>query len=74
MIHVWAYSEAMDKYFSSLDSKVDRAIAQCDALRAENQRLRQMLVERGEALRVMGEKMDDARRRLERLLETAELP
>ncbi|NDU88258.1 MAG: hypothetical protein G3I09_08805 [Ferrovum sp.] len=58
----------MDKYFASLESKVERVIAQCDWLRAENQGLRQELVERNEELRVMAEKMEEARRRLQNLV------
>ena len=63
----------MDKFFASLDGKVERVIAQCDLLRTENQQLRQLLAERGEELRMMGEKMDEARQRLESLLSVAEL-
>ncbi len=69
----WAYSKPMDKYFSALDAKVDRVIAQCDWLRSENHQLRQMLAIRTEELRVMGEKMDEARQRLERLLQVSDV-
>lgn len=58
----------MDKYFSSLEQKVDRVIAQCDLLRTENQQLRQALIVKSEELRDMTERMEQARRRLEQLV------
>ncbi len=58
----------MDKYFSSLEQKVDRVIAQCDQLRTENQHLRQALIMKSEELRAMTERMEQARHRLEQLV------
>ncbi len=58
----------MDKYFSSLEQKVDRVIAQCDLLRTENQQLRQALIVKSEELRAMTDRMEQARHRLEQLV------
>jgi FtsZ-binding cell division protein ZapB len=57
----------MEKYFASLEQKIDRVIEQCDALRAENQRLRQELILKGDELRVLSDRMEEARHRLEQL-------
>ncbi len=71
---IWGYSEAMDRYFAALESKVDRVVDQCDRLRSENQRLRQELIERSEELRAMSTKMEEARYRLQKLMDrTAEV-
>ncbi len=66
---IWGYSWFMDKYFAALESKVDRVVDQCDRLRSENQRLRQELIERTEELRAMSAKMEEARRRLQKLMD-----
>ena len=57
----------MEKYFASLEQKIDRVIEQCDALRAENQRLRQELILKGDELRILSDRMEEARHRLEQL-------
>ncbi len=57
----------MEKYFATLEQKIDRVIDQCDALRAENQRLRQELIMKNEQVRELTEKMDMARQRLQQL-------
>lgn len=57
----------MEKYFASLEQKIDRVIDQCDALRAENQRLRQELILKNEQVRDLTEKMEAARQRLQHL-------
>ncbi len=57
----------MEKYFATLEQKIDRVIDQCDALRAENQRLRQELLMKNEQVRELTEKMDMARQRLQQL-------
>ncbi len=59
----------MEKYFATLEQKIDRVIDQCDALRAENQRLRQELILRNEQVRDLTEKMAVARQRLQHLAE-----
>lgn len=59
----------MEKYFATLEQKIDRVIDQCDALRAENQRLRQELIARNEQVRDLTEKMEMARQRLQQLAE-----
>lgn len=62
----------MEKYFASLEQKIDRVIQQCDALRAENLRLRQELILKSDELRVLSDKMEEARQRLQQLV--AEVP
>jgi uncharacterized protein (TIGR02449 family) len=59
----------MDKHFSRLEAKIDRVIAQCDRLRAENQSLRQELIHQVDEVRELKNKMDTARQRLEQLME-----
>lgn len=59
----------MDKYFSRLETKIDRVIAQCDRLRLENQSLRQELIHQVDEVQVLKARMEEARARLERLLE-----
>ncbi|MDE1942118.1 MAG: hypothetical protein KGI47_03095 [Betaproteobacteria bacterium] len=58
----------MEKYFASLEHKIDRVIEQCDALRAENQRLRQELILKTDEVRVLSDRMEEARHRLEQLV------
>jgi uncharacterized protein (TIGR02449 family) len=59
----------MEKYFSRLETKIDRVIAQCDRLRSENQSLRQELIHQVDEVRVLKARMEEARQRLERLME-----
>lgn len=59
----------MEKHFSRLETKIERVITQCDRLRAENQSLRQELINQVDEVRVLKAKMDEARQRLERLME-----
>jgi uncharacterized protein (TIGR02449 family) len=59
----------MEKYFSRLETKIDRVIAQCDRLRSENQSLRQELINQVDEVRVLKARMEEARQRLERLME-----
>ncbi|MBU6505369.1 MAG: hypothetical protein KGL17_07405 [Betaproteobacteria bacterium] len=58
----------MEKYFANLEQKIDRVIEQCDALRAENQRLRQELILKTDEVRVLSDRMEEARHRLEQLV------
>lgn len=58
----------MEKYFANLEQKIDRVIEQCDALRAENQRLRQELILKNDEVRVLSDRMEEARHRLEQLV------
>lgn len=59
----------MEKLFASLEEKIDRVIVQCDNLRAENQRLRQELIQKSEEVRALSDRMEEARHRLEQLIE-----
>jgi uncharacterized protein (TIGR02449 family) len=59
----------MEKYFSRLETKIDRVIAQCDRLRSENQSLRQELIHQVDEVRVLKARMEEARQRLEQLME-----
>ena len=62
------YIAFMEKYFANLEQKIDRVIEQCDALRSENQRLRQELILKTDEVRVLSDRMEEARHRLEQLV------
>jgi cell division protein ZapB len=59
----------MDNLLASLECKVEEIIAFCDALRAENRRLRERIHALEEEKRALAERMTIARARLENLLE-----
>jgi len=59
----------MDNPLASLERKVEEIIAFCDAMRAENRRLRERIHALEEEKRALAERMTIARARLENLLE-----
>jgi cell division protein ZapB len=59
----------MDHPFSSLEQKVDQVIALCDALRAENHRLRDRVGLLESEKQALAERMTTARTRLEGLMD-----
>jgi cell division protein ZapB len=62
------YIAPMEKHFASLEEKIDRVIGQCDNLRAENQRLRQELILKVDEIRILNERVEEARHRLQQLI------
>ena len=66
--HSPPYIGTMEKLFASLEQKIDRVIAQCDLLRAENQNLRQELILKADEVRTLTDKMEEARHRLQQLV------
>ncbi len=58
----------MEKIFASLEQKIDRVISQCDLLRAENQRLRQELIHKSDEVRLLSDRMEEAKHRLQQLV------
>lgn len=70
--HSRLYIGPMEKLFVSLEQKIDRVIAQCDLLRAENQNLRQELILKTDEVRMLTDRMEEARHRLQQLV--AEVP
>ncbi len=67
-----ADSPRMEAELNSLEAKVAQFVALCERLRVENSELRQQLAAAQGDARRLGEKLDGARNRLERLL--ARLP
>jgi cell division protein ZapB len=66
--HSPPYIGTMEKLFASLEQKIDRVIAQCDLLRAENQNLRQELILKADEVRLLTDKMEEAKHRLQQLV------
>ncbi len=62
------YIGTMEKLFASLEQKIDRVIGQCDLLRAENQKLRQELILKVDEVRLLTDRMEEARHRLQQLV------
>ncbi|HQT81849.1 MAG: hypothetical protein B7Z60_06735 [Ferrovum sp. 37-45-19] len=58
----------MDKHFVNLEKKIERAIAQCDSLRAENLQLRQDLLQKIDEMRHLSDKVEEAKHRLHQLM------
>lgn len=54
---------------SSLEAKVDRVIAFCDALRAENHALRERIASLEQEKHALAERMTTARERIETIME-----
>ncbi|MBU6467780.1 MAG: hypothetical protein KGN31_03185 [Betaproteobacteria bacterium] len=58
----------MDKHFINLEKKIERVIAQCDALRSENLKLRQDLIQKMDDMRHLNDKVEEAKHRLNQLM------
>lgn len=59
----------MEMELNRLEQKVSRAIEQCERLRRDNQSLRQELALRGDDITRLNDKLTEACRRLEALME-----
>jgi cell division protein ZapB len=59
----------MNEHFGRLEGKVEQVIALCDALRAENHRLRGRITALEDEKQTLTERMTDARSRLEGLMD-----
>ncbi len=59
----------MNEHLGRLEGKVEQVIALCDALRAENHRLRDRVSVLEEEKQDLAERMTEARSRLEGLME-----
>ena len=58
----------MDAEFSSLEAKVSQFVSLCERLRAENSELRQQLAAAQRDAKLLNEKIDGAKSKLEGLL------
>ncbi|KXW55872.1 hypothetical protein LHV13_06070 [Ferrovum sp. PN-J185] len=58
----------MDKHFVNLEKKIERVVAQCDALRSENLKLRQELLQKIDEMRYLSDKVEEAKHRLHQLM------
>jgi cell division protein ZapB len=59
----------MDIDISSLEAKVERVVAFCDELRAENHALRERVIGLEQEKQVLAERMTSARQRLETIMD-----
>lgn len=59
----------MDIDISSLEAKVERVVAFCDELRAENHALRERIIGLEQGKQALAERMTTARERLETIMD-----
>jgi len=63
------YSAAMEEQLSALEDRIRQAVELCQRLRAENNQLRQQVAQLTDENKRLTDKINDAKKRLQGLLE-----